>query len=435
MYTGSVVHAQQRKLTLTEALEMAKQGNKALQVQILEERYTRELIRESKSNLMPSISANLGYSYYFDRQVIFLPGSFAGTANPVEDIAVGGRNVYNGYVSLQQPIVNLGAHRLHQASKINEKIEGEKTADLQSRVALQVSNRYLNVLLMNRQLEVLEQSLDRNNRALKDARSLYAQGTGLKTDTLRSYIAVAHIKSSVSYLKNSIEVSGMELKRLIGWQELETPQLTDELELGMQGSSSEFLQIEEAIQIAENRRKDVNIQKLNIDLQQKRLRAAQGALWPQLALIGQYQLQAQADDLKIEQYAWPQTSFVGLQLNIPIFNGYNTQSKINQAKIKTQQEELRLSDLKEAVKTELATIISKWKEAVNQLDIQETTVRSAELNHQMINERFKNGLSSRLELTDAELALTQSKMNKLQAIYNLRILHIQGQHALGLLEM
>lgn len=433
MYTGSVLQAQQRTLTLKEALEMAKQGNKALQLQTLEERYARELIRESKSSLMPNISANLGYSYYFDRQVIFLPGSFAGTANPVEDIAVGGRNVYNGYVSLHQPIVNLGAHRLYQASKINELVEEEKTADLESRVALQVSNRYLDVLLMNRQLELLEQSLDRNNRALQDARSLYAQGRGLKTDTLRSYIAVANINSSVSYLKNSIEVSGMELKRLIGWQEMGVPQLTDELELGMQANTTEFFQIDAALQTAENHRKDVNIQKLSIDLQHKKLQAIQAGLWPQLALISQYQLQAQSDDLKMEQYAWPQTSFVGLQLSIPIFNGNKTQSQISQAKIKTQQEELRLSDLKDAVKTELATIISKWKEAVNQLDIQETTVKSAELNHQMINDRFKNGLSSRLELTDAELALTQSKINKLQAIYNLRMLYLQLQHALGLL--
>ena len=433
--TGSVLYAQKQTLTLTEALEMAKYGNKSLQLQVLEEMNAREMSRETKSNLMPSISANLGYSYYFDRQVIFLPGSFAGTTNPVEDVAVGGKNTYNGVVSLQQPILALGAHQLNKASKINEILEREKTANLKSQVALLVSTRYLNMLMMNRQLDLLEQSLERNHKALQDARSLYAQGRSLKTDTLRSYIAVANINSSVSYLKNNMEVSGMELKRLIGWQESGVMELTDQLEQGIDTNSSDFYQMEEALGLAEENRKDLSIQKLSIDLQQKKVSVAQAALWPQLSLIGQYQLQAQADDLKMGQYAWPNTSFLGLQLSIPIFSGNRSHAQISQAKIRSYQEEIRLRDLTDGIKTELATNISKRKEAVTQLDIQEMTVKSAELNHHMIDERFKNGLSSRLELTDAELALTQAKINYLHAIYNLRMLQVQWQQALGLLSL
>lgn len=52
---------------------MAKQGNKALQVQILEEKNATEQTRESKGRLLPDISAGVVYSYYFDRQNIFLP--------------------------------------------------------------------------------------------------------------------------------------------------------------------------------------------------------------------------------------------------------------------------------------------------------------------------------------------------------------------------
>lgn len=433
--TGSVLYAQKKTLTLTEALEMAKQGNKSLQIQFLEEIHSQEMSRETKSNLMPSVSANLGYSHYFDRQVIFLPGSFVGTTNPVEDVAVGGRNAYNGVISLQQPILALGAHQLNKASKINEVLEREKTADLKSRVALQVSTRYLNMLMMNRQLDLLEQSLERNHKALRDARSLYVQGRSLKTDTLRSYIAVENIKSSVSYLKNSIEVSGMELKRLIGWQESEIMELTDQLEEGIDRNSSDFYQLDEALALAEENRKDLSIQKLSMDLQQKRVKAAKAFLWPMLFLIGQYQLQAQADDLKMDYYAWPNTSFLGLQLSIPIFSGNRSHAQISQAKIRSYQEEIRLRDLTDGIKTELATNISKRKEAVTQLDIQEMTVKSAELNHHMIDERFKNGLSSRLELTDAELALTQAKINYLHAIYNLRMLQVQWQQALGLLSL
>lgn len=429
----NVVYAQKRTLTLSEALELAKHGNKALQVQVLEEINAKEMTREMKGSLMPSISGNVGYSYYFDRQAIFLPGSFAGTDKPVQDIAVGGKNAYNAYISLYQPIISPSLRHQTKAAAINEKIENEKTNDLKSRVAFQVSTRYLGILMMNRQLGLLDQSLQRNIKALQDSRSLLAQGRGLKSDTLRSFIAVENLKSSVSYLKNNVEVSGIELKNLIGLEDPAELELTDNLEL--EASKSMFFQIDEVFQVAEANRKDLNIQKLIIDLQQSRIKATQAMLLPQLSLVGQYQVQAQADDMNFGQYSLPRTSFLGMQLSVPIFNGNRTRTQISQAKIKAEQEDIRLYNLKDEVKTELATIISKWKEADTQMSIQETTVQSAELNHRMMEDRFKNGLGSRLELTDSELALTQAKINHLNALYNLRMLHVELQQALGLLSL
>ncbi|AIL46544.1 TolC family protein [Elizabethkingia anophelis] len=427
--------AQKKELSIQEALTMARQGNKTLQIQILEEKRATEQIRESKGRLLPDISAGVAYSYYFDRQNIFLPGSFAGTNKAVQEVAVGGRNAFNGFVSLYQPVMDLGLHRLTEAFRINEKIQTEKTEDLKSRIALGVSTRYLGILMMRRQLTLLEQSYERNLRALKDSRALLAQGKGLKADTLRSYITVENIRSSVSYLKNNIEVSGMELKRLIGLEDTRELELTDQLESEIKTDRTDFLNVSEALEIAEINRNDLSVQELVIAMQQQKLYATKAELLPKIALIGQYQIQAQADNLKFNNYAWPRTSFLGLQISVPIFNGGQSKSRINQARILTQQEQVRLNDLKDEIKTTLASIISKWKEATSQLEIQVTTVQSAELNHQMTEDRFKNGLGSRLELTDAELALTQAKINYLQAVYNLRILHTELQHALGVLEL
>ncbi|WP_407517483.1 TolC family protein [Elizabethkingia anophelis] len=427
--------AQKKELSIQEALTMARQGNKTLQIQILEEKRATEQIRESKGRLLPDISAGVAYSYYFDRQNIFLPGSFAGTNKAVQEVAVGGRNAFNGFVSLYQPVMDLGLHRLTEASRINEKIQTEKTEDLKSRIALGVSTRYLGILMMRRQLTLLEQSYERNLRALKDSRALLAQGKGLKADTLRSYIAVENIRSSVSYLKNNIEVSGMELKRLIGLEDTRELELTDQLESEIKTDRTDFLNVSEALEIAEINRNDLSVQELIIAMQQQKLYTIKAELLPKIALIGQYQIQAQADNLKFNNYAWPRTSFLGLQISVPIFNGGQSKSRINQARILTQQEQVRLNDLKDEIKTTLASIISKWKEATSQLEIQVTTVQSAELNHQMTEDRFKNGLGSRLELTDAELALTQAKINYLQAVCNLRILHTELQHALGVLEL
>ena len=111
LFSGKVLHAQKRELSLAEALAMAANGNKELQVQTLEEIRYKEMTREAQSRLLPNVSANAAYSRYFDRQVIFLPGSFAGTDKAVQDVAVGGKNVFNGFLSLNQPLFLENARR------------------------------------------------------------------------------------------------------------------------------------------------------------------------------------------------------------------------------------------------------------------------------------------------------------------------------------
>ena len=433
LFSGKVLQAQKRELSLTEALAMAANGNKELQVQTLEEIRYKEMTREAQSRLLPNVSANAAYSRYFDRQVIFLPGSFAGTDKAVQDIAVGGKNVFNGFLSLNQPLFLENARRQKQAAVINEKIQKEKTTDLQSQLAFQISASYFNLLLMNNQLSLQQQSLSRNTRALEDTRALFAQGRSLKVDTLRSYIAVENLKSSISYLRNNIEVSGIQLKRLIGLNEMAEIKPTDSL--NVKTDQAEFYTLDQALKTAELNRHDLKLQRLSIEQGEKQLSVSKAERLPQASIVGQYQLQAQADNLNLGNYTWPRTSFLGLQLTVPIFNGNRTSSQINQARIKIRQEKIRLDDLQEEMNAELAAIISRWKEANAQLNIQKTTVEAAELSYVMMNDRYKNGLSSRLELTDAELALTQGKINYLQAVYHLKVLYVELQRSLGLLKL
>lgn len=434
LMAGSIsLNAQQTMLSLSEALEMARNGNKQLQVQALEEIHSGALTRETRNAYLPNIAAGASYMRYFDRQIIFMPGYFVGSTSPVEDVAVGGKNALNGFVSLYQPIVEPSIISQLQVDKLNEQIEKEKTTDVQRQIAHKIATLYLNMLWMNEQTGLLEQSLQRNIKALEDTRLLFLQGRAIKADTLSNFIAVENLKSAVSYLKNNIEVSELDLKRLIGMETENRLVLTDKLEFDPASNQLQFGSVEEALKIATENRQDLNIQQLIIDLQQKKLAATRASLIPKLGFIGQYQVQAQADDFRLD--TWPRTSFLGIQLYVPIFDGNHTRAQTVQAKIKTEQETVRLNNLKDEIKTQLSTILSKWQEARRQLNIQQTQVQSAELNHQMMEERFKNGQSTRLELTDAELLLTQSKLSHLQAIYTLKVLNIELQNALGMLEL
>lgn len=423
--------AQTTYVSLKDATELATMYNKNLAVQKLEEQRHKEVTNELRGKLLPNVAVSGMVSHYFDRQVIFLPGSFAGTLNPVEDISIGGLNTLNTSITLQQPLIAKNIKRQKDVTKVEEKIQSEITKEMKSQLLYQVTKKYYGIQLMKSQLQLHEKSLIRNQRALADAKSLFAEGRALKVDTLRSYIAVENLKSSISYLNNNIEVAKSQFKKLIGLDSAVFIELTDHLVL--ENESENFTLLEHKTESAATQRNDVKIQIFNIEKEERKLSAVKGSRLPQVSLIGQYQLQVQADDAKVAQYTFPKTSFVGLQVSLPVFSGGTFNAQARQSKIKIQQEKLHLEDLKEEVNLELSTIVSSWKNANEQLEIQKKTVEAAEMNYSINNNRYINNLSSMLEVNDAELALNTAQLNYLMAVYEMKVLTVAYEKALGLL--
>ena len=154
---------------------------------------------------------------------------------------------------------------------------------------------------------------------------------------------------------------------------------------------------------------------------------------PQLTAVAQYQVQNQADDLQTGNYRIPRTSFAGVRLTVPIYSGNRLKYKTTQAELTAKQNEIALSDLKNSIKTELVSLQARLKEAHDQWNIQQQNVKAAQINFNMMNDRYHHGLGSRLELTDAELALTKARLSNLQAVYTIRLLEFQSKKVMGVL--
>ena len=195
-----------------------------------------------------------------------------------------------------------------------------------------------------------------------------------------------------------------------------------------------FSAVESLYADAIQNRTDIQIKKLKVELGRNMLSQSRAQRLPTLSLVGAYQIQAQADDRNFESYRWPKTSFVGLQANVPIFSGNRINSRVRQSNIQLESSMLSLEDATEKANTEIASLQSNLKERFQRLSVQERTVQAAEMNFRIVNDRYKNGLSSRLELSDAELALTEAKMNRLNLIFSVKMAKLQLDKALGILQ-
>jgi outer membrane protein TolC len=102
-------------------------------------------------------------------------------------------------------------------------------ADVRASIVTDVKKAYLDVLITQEQLRLQQQSIARNEQALKDARSLLAQGRASRVDTLRAFVTVENLRPAIIQLTNRIGITKTVLKRTMGLDEQETIDLQDSL--------------------------------------------------------------------------------------------------------------------------------------------------------------------------------------------------------------
>jgi len=152
---------------------------------------------------------------------------------------------------------------------------------------------------------------------------------------------------------------------------------------------------------------------------------------PSVALFGQYKAELQANDFKVTKYNWPNSSYVGLNINIPIFSGFKTSSKVEQAEIEKQKVETQLSNAKQMISTEVKVSISNLQQIQKSLEVQKQTIGYAERSYQLVSSKFSKGLLKLSDIQDAELLLNQAKTNYLQEVYNYLVALVEYDKVMG----
>ncbi|MGI4863086.1 MAG: TolC family protein [Janthinobacterium lividum] len=421
--------AQQRPLTTDGAVALAREKNRDLQIANLAVAKASQRTREARGAALPTVSGFGQYLYNFQRPVSFLPGNFAGLAeNQIATLRVGGDQAFVGSLGLYQPLFQAGVKSGIRVATIDETRSTAEVAITASNVITTVRKAYLNVLITQAQLRLQEQSLGRNQQALRDARSLLLQGRASRVDTLRAYVNLENLRPEILRLTNGVLIAKTMLANAIGLEADEQLALQDSLHYDGQPQP---LTSAQAFAEALEKRPELRQLHLTEQLNQEQIRQAAAAGKPQLAATGQLQTQAQAYNLRLGDYQWPVNSYLGVQVAVPIYSGGRVLARTEQARITRQQTERSLTNQQELIRAEVLTSVSSVQEARRRVEVQQQTVAAAGLGYRITRDRWRAGMASRLDLADAELALTLTKSGYLQAVYDYQTATIDLDRALG----
>jgi len=427
-----ILSAQQREkivLDLNRAIDLALNKNSEIKVAQMEVNKSKEKLREALSGLYPKLDLSAQYQRYIKKPVIFLPpGTPFSPGNKPGILEIGSDNSYNGSASLSVPLFAWSLYESIGVASNSLDLSTESYRNTKVQIIGNVKKSFLAVLLSREMKNLMELSLKNAEDNFENIKRLNKAGTLSDYDVLRAEVQVENLKPTVLQMENNYKLSLEALKVAIGLDASEDIEVVGELDFE---EPYQLPSEDEIISELLKTNPQLSILEQQVKLYEKMVSLEKSSYLPTLAGFGSYQYQTQANDFNFSEYRWVKTFIVGFQIQLPVFNGFKTQSRVSQAEISLSQAKEQKRNLTEAIKTQALSILYRIQQALKRIEGQSKTVKQAEEGYNIARRRLENGLATQLEVNDAELALRQARINRLQAIYDLKVAEAELNTVLG----
>jgi outer membrane protein len=404
---------QGRALTLAQAEALALKNNPQIAIGKLRALAAEQYVREARSALLPTAYLSVT----------------AVAANPGSRIAAGGLNNPVLFpraaagATLSQLVTDFGrSMNLLSSSEYQAKAEDQNAAATTAQVVLVVDRAFYHVLETKDLVTVAQKSVDSRQllvdkiKALTDAK--------LKSDLDLSFAMVDLARGKLLLLeaKNNYETSLALLSAILGFPDEQEFQLVDE----PAQIAPPTLDVLSLIQQALQQRPEVTALQNEVQAAQK-FSNAEHDLWrPTISALGVLGEAPVRDDHIPNWYG-----AVGVNINIPVFNGflYNARAKV--ADLQTEANRQKLADLRNNIARDVRNSWQDTNRAFERLAVTQQFREQASLALELAQARYNLGLGSIVEFSQAELGKTEADIADTDAKYQYRVTQIALAYAIS----
>jgi outer membrane protein TolC len=326
---------------------------------------------------------------------------------------------------LFQPDVFVGLKARQTAlgySKANLELVKERVKDSAYR-------RYYAILIAQKQSEFLQGGIERLRRLYHDDSIMFVNGFAERLDLDKVQVQLTNLETSHSVLDNSIKLAYAALKYSIGINQADTVLLNE-------GLTSEDIK-RNALNDNFNYEDRKEIQAINYSrrLQELDVQRYKLGYLPTLSAAYSYTVSGMGRDfITSPNFIWFKTSFIGLNLNVPIFDGFQRKYKIQQAQLNLQKVDNAVQNLKQVIDLQQTVSKESLKNALLNLDAQQRNVQLAENVYNTTKKKFEGGIGSSFEVLQADNDWQTAQSNYFNGLYNAIIAKISYQSSLGKLD-
>ncbi|HEV3413115.1 MAG TPA: TolC family protein [Puia sp.] len=416
------------EFSLGQAIDYAAKNSAKVKNALLDYQIQEQSNRATTSQALPQVSGNAGFTDYLQIPISVAPGKYFGYPN-VKLVGIPFATKYsaNYGVTLKQVLfdgqVFVGL-KARQTALDYYKANQELT---EQQLRQNITKVYYQLLLSKVQVELIDANIARAQELLHNSSEMFKNGFAERLDVDKATVQLTNLQSNRVQVLYNIDDGYLGLKVLMGMPVRDSLVLTDSLtyEMVRQGSLSDAYKYSD--------RRDFQALEFNRKLNEFDIQRYKRQYLPTASLTANYAQTGYGLDFSdiTGGKFWFPSSYVGLNISVPIFDGFYKDANVRQARLKLQQTNNNLEAMQISIDNDVKNAQLKFGAALADLDFQKKNMDLATGVYEQTRKKFDQGLGSNTEITSAQTDMIQAQNNYFNALYNAISAKVDYQFAIG----
>jgi outer membrane protein TolC len=397
------------RLTIGEAVGIALSPKGSQRVQIAAEgvRQAEARSAQARSALLPNIDGAVGYQSLTRNLEAFgirIESPIPGFGVPA---FVGPFNVFDARLTASQTILDLSAIRRLQASRQALQAARAETGSVDDLIAYQVARSYLIALRAGADVETAKANVELAQALVGLAESQKRAGTGTGIEVTRADVQLANERQRLLVAENQQRSARFQLLRAIGAPQDTLLELTSPL----RHEPLEAVAVEQALDLAARERSDLKAQREREAAARLTADATGAERLPSLVALGDY------GAIGTGVSSSRATRAVGVSLRVPVFDGGRRNARRAESESLYRAEQARTRDLEQQAALDVRLALDALRSAEEQVKVAEEGLKLAGDELSQAQRRYRAGVTTSVEVTDAQTRLARARDNRTAALY------------------
>lgn len=413
-------------VSLQECIRYALKNQPVLRQTQLDQDINERNIDIALAAWLPQVNGTGGLQHYFRLPTSAFPNGTGGTT-------ITTTGLYNTSVltlGASQVIYNNDVLLASRAARFSRRIYLQNTEVSQVNTVADVSKAFYDVLLSEKQLDIIKADIARLRLALKDAYAEYQAGVVDKIDYKQATIALNNALASYKTTQDAVKSKTAVLRQYMGittertiMPVYDSVRLVQEIQI----DTTQMLDVKNRLeyQQLETQR---SLQNLNVSYYK-------WGFLPSLSAFGNYNVNFLNNQFSnLYNQGFP-NSLVGLNLSIPIFQGTRRLQNLRKARLQVERADLDLVNLHTIINTEYEQALNNYKSSYYDMQVLKQNVDLARDVYNVVFLQYREGIKTYLDVIVAQSDLRTSELNYNNALFTVLSSKIDLERALGTLSV
>ncbi|KRD59859.1 transporter [Flavobacterium sp. Root935] len=421
---GLAGHAQSKQWTLEECVRYALENNITIKLSELDVKNADIDKKGALGNYLPSVNGNASHSWNIGLNQDVTTGILRNQTTQYSSVGL------NAGVDIYKGLQNQNTYRRAKLSIIASKYQLLK---MQEDISLNVASAFLQILSNKEDLKVKKEQLSIDEKRFARSEEMVNAGTIPRGDLFDLKATVATDKQNIAISENNLLISKLSLAQLLQLKEFADFDVIDNTNLQDENNILGQTPVE-IYNKAKDIRTEVKLAQTNLEIAEKNVAIAKGAYQPTLSGFYGFNTRASySDQVKFDPNDQPYTvgpdpifqqfsdnkgHNFGLQLNVPIFNGWSVKNNVERNKVSLEKSKIDLEQKSLDLQRNVYTAFTDAKAALNTYEASTVTLEARQQAYNYAKEKYDVGLMNSFDFTQAQTLLTNAQSDVIRTKYD-----------------